>query len=292
MSTHNLNRILHPHIQNFTQDLGFSISGINDCFLCPDALQRSEDRYIGIFGSRPSCRGVADDIIAACAALAVLDAKRGAPTVININAAPRGTKVQSLVAEKPANGTPFGFVRFGGTLITSTLKGYELSLVKKFFGLKKLCLLDIPAVMEYMVKLGRVSEDHAEHVCNTQFRSFEFQPDVAAWLWAKEELPFTEVSADTIPDMPRIVWKIDNFGNCCTTLHRSEVSELDGQIATKWGALPYYKRLADVPSGRVAVVSGSSGFGFGPRNRFLEIMVGGMGRASEKLDIKVGETVL
>ncbi len=294
MSGHNLNRILHPNIKPFVRSFGFSVSGVNDCLLCLDATDRFENRCIGIFGSKPSCRGVTNDIVAACATLAVLDAKRGAPTVLCRNAAPRGIETQSIVTEKPENGTPFGFIRYHRTLITSTLKRYEFSLEKKFLGVQTFGLLDVQKVMEFMVDLGRVTQEHAAHVCNSQYRSFEFQPDAAGWLLAQENLPYTEVSMSEIPDLPGVVWKIDNFGNCCTTLETREVPEAirGGTIETKsWGRLPYYPRLADVPKGKAALVSGSSGYGFGTSKRFLEIVIGGMGDAARTLGIKVGDEV-
>lgn len=293
MSAHNLNRVLHPNIQKFVRAFGFSMCGLNDCFFCADATDRFRNRCRVIFGSEPFCRAVSDDIVAACATLAILDAKRGAPTVININIAPRGTKIQSIVTEKPENGTPFGFVKYHKTLITSTLKGCEFSLIKKFFGVQTFGLLKVPVVMEYMARLKRVTREHAEHVCNSQFRSFEFQPDVAAWLWAGEKVPYDRISMNEIPDMPGVVWKIDNFGNCCTTIHTHEIADAiaSKKVKTRWGTLPYYARLADIPKGTVALVSGSSGYGFGTSRRFLEIMAGGMGNAAKELKIKVGNQV-
>jgi len=294
MSAHNLNTVLHPNLRNFINVPGFSVTGVNDCFLCPDALHRFEDRCVGIFGSRPSCRAVRDDMTAACALIATLDAKRGAPTVVCINAAPRGTNEPGVIKQNHDNGTPFGFVKYGETLITSTLTGYELSLAKKLLPKQVLGLLEVPAVMEYMLQLGRVTETQAQHVCNSQYRSFEFLPDAAAWLYAGENLPFTEISMDQIPDMPGIVWKIDNFGNCCTTIQTCErVGAVRGgrSQTLHWGVLPHYERLADVPRGKAAIVSGSSGFGFGHERRFLEIVVGGMGNAAKELGITVGSEV-
>ncbi len=89
-----------------------------------------------------------------------------------------------------------------------------------------------------------------------------------------------------IPDAPPMIWWIDNFGNCKTTLLCDDIK--DGTLlSTKFNKLSRFARLKDVPDKTPALISGSSGLG---EKRFLEIVVQG-GSAEKELKISVGETI-
>ncbi|MEZ4194836.1 MAG: hypothetical protein R3B53_00325 [Candidatus Paceibacterota bacterium] len=56
-----------------------------------------------------------------------------------------------------------------------------------------------------------------------------------------EKHPLTE-----IPDLPKAIWNIDNFGNCKTTLTQRNITP--GVTLTRFGDLPFHDLLKDVPN--------------------------------------------
>ena len=90
---------------------------------------------------------------------------------------------------------------------------------------------------------------------------------------------------ETIPDAPRAIWWVDNFGNCKTTLLADELPLKEtAAISEKIGALQRFPRLKDVPDDTAALIEGSSGIG--PK-RFLEIVVQG-GSAAGRFNLRSG----
>ena len=104
-------------------------------------------------------------------------------------------------------------------------------------------------------------------------------PFLAKWLFEKEEVPSEEMSLSDVPDCPKTVWWVDNFGNSKTTILPDEIGfEAGKKIQTKVGEFTCYNRLKDVPNGQAAMIIGSSGY----RNkRFLEIVAQGKSAAKE-----------
>jgi S-adenosylmethionine hydrolase len=152
-----------------------------------------------------------------------------------------------------------------------------------------------------------ITESEEARIGETQFRSFEFSPRVATYLLRYGTIRgATKIPIAEIPDAPGAVYFIDKFekyGNCKTTLVAEDVfpkdiaeklasgtissSEQITTLNTRFGALPVYRRLKDVPEGVLAVIVGSSGLG---HQRFLEIVVQG-GSAQNQLGLSAGDSL-
>ncbi|NBD73895.1 hypothetical protein GVX82_02540 [Patescibacteria group bacterium] len=254
---------------------------INDCH-DENAAARQLTRVGRLFPQASvSLAGVSDygDLSAAGMLIDVLDAGRGGQGVVLVNVAPRhkGSK-------KWPNGTPFGYFRFEDTLVVSSVDGLTLSLVKKLGVAGEIHVLDVPTVAPILAHEGVIDEEHAAHLLETQFRSFDFTPFAAAALAHDVELPSEELSLGDVSDAPAAIWWVDNFGNCKTTLLPQDVGFVPGRRITLGDqSLTCYGHLKDVPKGEAAPIEGSSGL---PGRRFLEIVVQG-GRA-EELGFSVG----
>lgn len=225
-----------------------------------------------------------NEIEAAGNIIDTLDAAEDNPGIIMANCAPRHGK-----AKKWKNGTPFGYFKYKNTLIVSTVDGYMLSLAKKFGLIDKMYVTDIPTVLEEMVKIGQFPEDMRIPVINTQFRSFEYMPRLAKWVHEGVNVPAEELPLEEIADAPHVVWWVDNFGNCKTTMLAEEIGHEAGKkLKTRFGEIICYDRLKDVPNGETGLIIGSSGLG---KKRFIEFVIQGKSAAG-KFDIKTGDTII
>ena len=184
----------------------------------------------------------------------------------------------------------------GNIDIFTTVYGHVVSLLQPMLGRDlKLFVYDIPATVPHM---GLSAERQAQ-VINTQFRSFDYLPLLAAQLLGYASLPVTSVISE-IPNMPLALCWVDSFGNIKTNALPEDVGLHDGKMlsgsvvavriddARPGGRsasvgfrnvlhLPFYNRLKDIPDGQVALTIGSSGLG---SKRFLEIMQQGASAAS------------
>lgn len=262
---------------------------ITDC-ADANAQGRLQTRTAALFGMTPTFVGVSSDLgptgelQAAGNLIDILDASRGVPGVVLVNAAPR-----SGTGKRWPNGTPFGYFYYGKTLVVSTVDGYTLSLVKKLKLAQEIAVLDLDACADEAVRDGRLSEADGPWLKGTQFRSFDFQPRAAFWLSQGHTLPHSIIPIDDIPDIPATIWHIDSFGNCKTTLLAHEVNRDNaGCVATSVGTLMCYARLKDVPNGGEALITGSSGL---DGNRFLEVVVQGKPAATH-FDVTIGSPLI
>lgn len=213
----------------------------------------------------------------------ILDACEGTEGVVLANVAPRSGEAH----KKWPNGTPFGFFYYHNTLVVSSVDGYLLSLVKKLGLAEKVRVFDIPTVMANVPNKLDFYPNQKDYIINTQFRSFEFLPRVAKWIWEKIELPIEELQLVDVKDMDNQIWWIDNFGNCKTSILPSDIGFEVGK-RVKLGNLPEtqcYARLKDVPNGEPALVVGSSGV---KETRFVEFLLQG-GSAAGKYGLKMGD---
>lgn len=274
-----------------------NISGviITDC-VGSNAQVRQELRFETLFGVKPSFVGVESymPIEAAGNVLDQLDVLLNFPLVqksqehvVLVNVAPRGEDVQQTWD----NGTPFCYFRLGKTLIVSTYEGHCLALARDLGIVSEVELLDIPTVTAAAVGWGDLTMTEADKINNTQFRSLEFLPLVAYWLWRGRSVPARRQPLDALPDVKGQVWCVDNFDNVKTTLLAADVGFEQGKRITLANGRPAicYQRLADVPQHVTALTSGSSGFG---PQRFLEVVVGHRGRAAREHEFGVGSLVL
>jgi S-adenosylmethionine hydrolase len=102
---------------------------------------------------------------------------------------------------------------------------------------------------------------------------------MAKWVYENEDVPAEEMSLDEVPDAPKTVWWVDNFGNSKTTSLPEEIGfEAGKKIQTKVGEFTCYNRLKDVPNGEIGLIIGSSGY---QNKRFLEIDIQGKSAAKE-----------
>jgi hypothetical protein len=200
-----------------------------------------------------------------------------------VNAAPRhrGTK-------KWLNGTPFAGFFAKECLVISTVDEYTLSLIKKFKLTDSVELYDVPNVMDWAIDTKTLPAQLANRIKVSQFRSLEFTPRVAKWIYEGKEIPSTTYSIDKIPDAPFTIWYIDVFGNCKTTLLPEDVGFEPGKkVEVKGRQIMCYEYLKDVPKGELAIIQGSSGIG---DKKFLEIVING-DNAAKVLGAKVGHLI-
>lgn len=262
------------------------ISIINDCF-DEDAKIRQVSRVGALFQSASvNCFAVNCELEAAGLMVDALDAFERRPGIILANVAPRNGE-----ARKWKNGTPFGYFRFGETIVVSSVDGLTLSLCKRLDLINEFRLFDIAEVMD-SISDEELDDETKKRIINTQFRSFNFLPRAAQWIWKGSNIPSKEYNLSDIEDTPDAVWFIDNFGNVKTTLISRNFSFKDGEevevfIKGKEQKLEFYKKLKDLPDKKIGLVEGSSGIG---DKRFLEIILQG-GNAAEKIGLQSGDLI-
>ncbi len=212
----------------------------------------------------------------------MLDAAGGGEGIILANVAPRqGTE------RRWGNGTPFGFFRFERSLVCTTVSGAMLSIPHKLGLLKSYQVIDMPQTLTRMAHDGVISTDDVERIAASQFRSFDFLPIAAWWIYGGGEPEVHEYPLSDIPHTDAEVWCVDNFGNLKTTILGDELTVKQGTVTTRFGDLPFVRSLKDVPDGAAAIIVGSSGIN---DRRFVEIVVQG-GSAAERFDVHAGESV-
>ncbi len=258
-----------------------SITIINDC-ADANASGRQATRVSSLLHQPVHYVPVASDLEAAGNLIDMLDAADGEESTILVNVAPRHGE-----AKKWANGTPFCYFFYGKTLVVASVDGLTLSLVKKFRLTDAVRLLDIPTAAKEFVRVGMIDEATYLHIVDTQFRSFDFTPRVAAYVREYGDLVSESYPISLIANAPRAIWWVDNFGNCKTTLTEDEIDLTSETIALPWGNFQYHRRLKDVPNHAPALITGSSGIG---EHRFLEFVVQG-GNAAGEYDLKSGAVI-
>ena len=268
---------------------------INDC-ADGSARTRQELRFDTLFGVKPTFLGVGSysPIEAAGNLLDQLDVLTQFPLVdksrdhiILVNVAPRAEDVK----QKWDNGTPFCYFRIDNTLVVGTYEGHCLAFARDLGIVSEVELLDVPTVTSAAVEWGDLSPEEAEKINHSQFRSLEFLPVVAYWLWQGKSVPSKTQSLTELPSPRGQVWQIDNFENVKTTLLPEDIGFKQGKqiVLFNGEAATCYRRLADVPKGATALTIGSSGYG---PHRFLEVTIGGCGKAGSLHGFDIGSSVL
>lgn len=265
---------------------------------CADgsARTRQELRFDTLFGVKPTFLGVRSytPIEAAGNLLDQLDvltkfplADKNRQNIVLVNVAPRAQDIK----QKWDNGTPFCYFQIENTLVVSTYEGHCLALARDLGIVNEVELLDVPTVTTAAVEWGDLSAEEAEKVSHTQFRSLEFLPLAAYWILSGKPVPSRKQSLAELPSPRGQVWQIDNFDNVKTTLLPEDVNFEQGKQVTLFNGEPAtcYSRLADVPRGVTALTIGSSGYG---THRFLEVAIGGCGKAGCQHGFAIGASVL
>lgn len=266
----------HAHL-----DLKSPITYITDC-KDENGKGRLKARLATLF---PGCSvqfvGVSTDYEAALNLVDIVDAYDGRHGIVLANVARREGRERK---SKWPNGPPFAWLRLDNIDIFTTVDGYVVSLLQRMLGHRlKLYVYEIPSTVPHM----GLSHERQSQVINTQFRSFDYLPLLAAQLITGAELPVSHVQ-DDVCDMPLALCWVDSFGNIKTNALPEDAGFQDG--ALKPGAtvvikideqrqlrLPCYNRLKDIPDHQVALTIGSSGLG---SKRFLEIMQQGKSAAA------------
>lgn len=262
------------------------ISIINDCF-DENAKLRQISRAGSLFPEASiSCFAATSELEAAGFLVDALDAFEGRDGIILANVAPRNGN-----AKKWKNGTPFGYFWYGRTLVVSSVDGQVLSLAKRLGLIGEFFILDIEAVMGF-VSDAELDPENKQRIINTQFRSFNFLPRAADWVWRHYDLPKEKLDLEQIADVPSAVWFVDNFGNVKTTLVGAGYGFKDGEVIEaridgETHSMRFYSRLKDLPDGEIGIVEGSSGI---ENKRFLEIIRQG-GNAAAELGLGIGAAV-
>ncbi len=224
--------------------------------------------------------GSYSDLEAAGNLVDVLDASEGGEGVVLVNAAPRHGK-----GKKYENGVPFGYFYYKKTLVVLTIDDIILDLLKDLKITKEVFVFDIPTVVDEAVEKGLIEKWVAGKTKKTQFRSFEFEPRIANWIWNQEKFT-TEKKVITGSHEHGQIWLVDNFGNCKTTLLASDLKGKEF-VKTKIGKLKVYNWLSELPNDETGLIFGSSGLN---QEKFVEIIIQGK-RANEIYDLKIGDNI-
>jgi hypothetical protein len=260
-----------------------TITIINDC-RDTNTANRQFARASSLLRSPAMFVGVASDLEASGNLIDTLDALENREGVILANVAPRNG-----AAKKWPNGTPFGYFLYKNVLVVASIDGLTLSLVKKLHLVDEIHVLDIPVALGVLAKNADISAESEKYIADSQFRSYDFLPRIAAYLLKHRGIESTPLNISEIVDTPPAIWWIDNFGNCKTTLWAEEIiPTAENKVATVLGELPYYPRLKDVPDKAAAIIVGSSGIN---DTRFLEIIVQGES-AADHFTVSSGDRVL
>lgn len=268
---------------------------ITDC-ADDNARVRQELRFKTLFGVQPSFLGVSsyNSIEAAGNLVEQIDvlthfplSEKAKEAVLLVNVAPRS----KVIKEKWENGTPFCSFKIGNVLVVSTYEGMCLAVARDLGITSSVQLFDIPTVTKAAAEWGDLTETEATRINNTQFRSLEFLPLVAYWLVQGRKVPHVVQELNELPSAAGQAWFIDNFGNIKTTLTEKSIDFKEGSTVQLHGGVlaTCYRRLADVPSGVVALTVGSSGY---EENRFLEVVIGQTGHAAQELGVAVGSVII
>ena len=147
---------------------------------CKDenAKGRQLARIGALFGCAANFVGVSNELEAAGNLIDILDASAQSPGIILVNVAPRNGK-----AKKHKNGTPFGYFWYQKTLVVASVDGLTLSLVKKLKLAEYIHVLDIPETLDILIKRKFLSADLKSQITDNQFRSFDFLPRIAQYLF-------------------------------------------------------------------------------------------------------------
>lgn len=258
---------------------------INDC-RDDNTMGRQATRISHLFGSSISITTVGigwSELEGAGNLIDMLDASDGEEGIILVNVAPRHGR-----GKKWPNGTPFGYFYYHKTLVISTIAEECLSLVKKLDLTKNIFVTDVPTVVDAMIQQKKLDPALRNRIVLSQFRSYDYMPRLAKWIVDKEEIPYESLSMETIPEAPKAVWWVDNFGNCKTTILSEEIDHKAGKLyKTKIGEIRGYEHLKDVPNGEAGLTIGSSGL---EDKRFIELVV--QGKSAAKLfSLKPGDLI-
>lgn len=249
---------------------------------CKDSntITRLTARLSSLFESSfVHAKGIDKDVEASGCLLDTLDALRieNREAILIGNLAPRSDKHYK-------NGAPFYIGKVGKVIIIANRTCFDL--IAKIELIDTIYETDVETVCSKYL-----SKTESKRIANSQFRSFEYIPILARWIYEKKKIPTSPHKIVLAKDNK--IWWVDNFGNCKTTITETELKKrivknsVSFKIKNKVLKLPFYQKLADVPKGKLACIIGSSGYA---NTRFAEIVIQGKS-ASKKLKIVSGEKI-
>ncbi|MDQ6985471.1 MAG: hypothetical protein Q9M91_04950 [Candidatus Dojkabacteria bacterium] len=251
------------------------------------SIARAASRLGSLFNSSVTTFNVGKfaDLSLAGNLIDIIDSYEDREGIIIANSAPRHD-----LAKKWENGTPFGYFRYKNLIISSTIDGNCLSLVKKLKLVSKIKVTDIKKVLNWAKEENEISDDMLiNRIIKSQYRSFDYQPRLVKWIYDYGDVPNVELEIKDVIDLEPSIYWIDNYGNCKTTVLPEEFDFKPGEmVLTNFGELKCYNRMKDVPNREEALVIGSSGI---DNKRFVEIISQGES-ASEKLGINIGDQII
>ncbi len=260
-----------------------NINIFTDC-LDENAKGRQVLRYESLFpGAKIDFNGLVDRNVSTLAGIVdILDATRFGKIsqIIICNVAPREEK-------QYPNGRPFCFAKIGNAIVIGTEGSFVF--LKKLGVINEVQETDVFTVCKKFLDL-----DEAQRIASSQFRSFDYVPLLASWLFQEKEIP-SVIQKLEFKEALEQVWFRDCFGNCKTTLTEKNAERFvaDEQIFVGFNdqkefiKLPFYRHLSGVPNNTIALIVGSSGY---KNNRFLEIVKQG-GSAGKDLNIESGTKI-
>jgi len=258
---------------------------ISDCSDTNESA-RQQTRVNSLFGCPANILSLGNysDIQAAGNLIDALDAGEGREGVILVNVAPRFGH-----GKRWSNGVPFGYFYYGKTLVVSVASREALFLARKLGLVENFYVTEISNMVDILIENDLLNAEKRDYLINTQFRSFEYAPKLAKLVFEGQHVPHNLFEIEDFEVDGGVVWFIDSFGNCKTSLLDSDiVVDEGGYVQTSWGKIKLYPKLKDLGDNELGIYLGSSGI---DSRRFVEISIQG-GNAAEKLGIKVGDRVV
>lgn len=213
------------------------------------------------------------------------------PGVVIGNIAPRHG------AHHYQNGIPFAYTRLkNGHLAVCTAQPEAFSGFKMLGVLPRegIRVVDTRKALLAMVKAGFLRKGLVNSIANSQFRSLDFQPLLAAAILLGIKIPTqTVISCSEVPDLENAVAYDDHFGNLKLWIKESATKKFKNgknitlKIAGRKHSVPFYRQLRNVPNNSLAYIVGSSG-SYG--NHFCELVINGKS-AAKKLGLKIGHKI-
>jgi len=245
----------------------------------------------------------------------VLQTCQGGNIVVGANLASRDLiKHINITSMDISNGLPFVTFQYLQTTVITTANPEVIRMAMKLSergvlvdeknqSVQSITVLDIPDVLDLVPEeyyftaaskaQNKTQADMKNYITNTQFRSMYFVPLVADAIMQGDldmsklpQIPLAELDAEFSSQYRKywgsqVVHYIDNFGNCKTGLRSIDIDfevgatyevTFDGQDPIELTAV---NRLTDVDSREMAIIPGSSGFGYDFDSRLVEFVING-----------------
>lgn len=266
---------------------------LSDCVAPTDTNARARLSMLtqGLFGMTPTMHHVNRlDVMSFLIADSLTRCPR--PGLVLANIAPRNR------AHHYKNGVPFCWAKLPDDhLVVSTAQPEAFAGLKFFETLpNQVHIVDTRNAVQVMTKEGLVGPELEDDIVNSQFRSLDFEPLLAAAILLGINIPTQEfmLLSSKVENPDGTVAFIDNFGNCKLWMHEDAVKKLtENQKVTirankQLHEVEFHRQLRNVPNNKSALIVGSSGHHGG--NHLCELVKNG-GSAATHFKLAVGYKV-